>query len=59
MLAKTLRGAAMTLEQASFIAQIVSALAVIASLIFVGVQLRQAIRPARSWPDIACSTVND
>lgn len=32
----------MTLEQASLVAQIVSAIAVIASLIFVGVQLRQA-----------------
>lgn len=37
----------MTLEQASLIAQIVSAAAVIASLIFVGVQLRQATAAIR------------
>lgn len=33
----------MTLEQASLVAQIVSAVAVIASLIFVGVQLKQRL----------------
>jgi hypothetical protein len=41
----------MTLEQASFVAQIISAIAVIASLIFVGFQLRrptEAIRAASS-----------
>ena len=38
----------MTLEQASFIAQIVSALAVIASLIFVGFQLRHATAAIRA-----------
>ena len=37
----------MTLEQASLVAQIVSALAVIASLIFVGVQLKQATAAIR------------
>lgn len=37
----------MTLEQASLVAQIVSAIAVIASLIFVGVQLRQATAAIR------------
>lgn len=38
----------MTLEQASLVAQIVSALAVIASLIFVGFQLRQATAAIRA-----------
>jgi len=38
----------MTLEQASFVAQIVSALAVIASLIFVGAQLRRATDAIRA-----------
>ena len=38
----------MTLEQASLIAQIVSAVAVIASLIFVGVQLKQATAAVRA-----------
>ena len=37
----------MTLEQASLVAQIVSAVAVIASLIFVGFQLRQATAAIR------------
>jgi hypothetical protein len=37
----------MTLEQASFLAQIISAIAVIASLVFVGVQLRQATAAIR------------
>lgn len=37
----------MTLEQASLVAQIVSAIAVIASLIFVGVQLSQATAAIR------------
>ena len=37
----------MTLEQASLVAQIISAVAVIASLIFVGVQLRQATAAIR------------
>ena len=38
----------MTLEQASLIAQIVSAVAVIASLIFVGIQLRRATSAIRA-----------
>lgn len=38
----------MTLEQLSLVAQIVSAVAVIASLIFVGVQLRQATAAIRA-----------
>ena len=38
----------MSLEQASFVAQIISALAIIASLIFVGVQLRQATSAMRN-----------
>lgn len=38
----------MSLEQASLLAQIVSALAVVASLIFVGIQLRQATRAVRA-----------
>ncbi len=38
----------MSLEQASLLAQIVSAVAVIASLIFVGVQLRQTSRTVRA-----------
>ncbi len=49
----------MTLEQASLVAQIVSAAAVIASLIFVGVQLRQAsaaIRGASSEAHAALYT---
>ena len=37
----------MTLEQASLVAQIVSAVAVIASLLFVGVQLKQATAAIR------------
>ncbi|HET9459755.1 MAG TPA: hypothetical protein VFO51_07240 [Sphingomicrobium sp.] len=37
----------MTLEQASFLAQIISAIAVIASLVFVGVQLHQATAAIR------------
>jgi hypothetical protein len=39
----------MTLEQASLISQIVSAAAVIASLIFVGVQLKQAAASRIQW----------
>ncbi|MGQ0559339.1 MAG: hypothetical protein ACT4OE_07110 [Sphingosinicella sp.] len=38
----------MSLEQTSFLAQIISAAAVIASLIFVGVQLRQTIKAVRA-----------
>jgi len=38
----------MSLEQASFLAQIVSAVAIIASLIFVGIQLRQATSAMRN-----------
>jgi hypothetical protein len=38
----------MTLEQASFFAQIISAVTVVASLIFVGVQLRQNTRAVRA-----------
>jgi hypothetical protein len=40
-------GTQMTLEQWSFIAQIVSAIAVIASLIFVGIQLKHAASAIR------------
>src|SRR5688572_24134525 len=49
----------MTLEQASLVAQIVSAIAVIASLIFVGVQLKQttaAIRGSSSEAHAALYT---
>lgn len=38
----------MTLEQASFLAQIISAIAVIASLVFVGIQLGQATAAIRA-----------
>ena len=38
----------MTLEQWALIAQIISAIAVIASLIFVGIQLKQAVNSIRS-----------
>lgn len=38
----------MSLEQTSLLAQIVSAVAVIASLVFVGIQLRQATRAVRA-----------
>lgn len=38
----------MSLEQASLLAQIASAVAVIASLLFVGIQLRQAIKTVRA-----------
>jgi hypothetical protein len=41
-------GAAMSLEQVSFAAQIVSAVAVIASLIFVGFQLKKATSAIRA-----------
>lgn len=47
----------MSLEQASFVAQIVSALAIIASLIFVGVQLRQATRAMRNSSSQAHSAI--
>ena len=43
----------MTLEQASLVAQILSALAVIASLIFVGFQLRQATAAIRASSSVA------
>lgn len=43
----------MTLEQASLVAQIISALAVIASLIFVGFQLRQATAAIRASSSVA------
>lgn len=38
----------MTLEQAYFLAQIVAAVAVIASMIFVGIQVRTAVRAVRA-----------
>lgn len=41
-------GAAVTLEQIYFVAEILAAIAVIASMIFVGIQLRQATRAVRS-----------
>jgi hypothetical protein len=43
----------MTLEQASLVAQIVSAIAVIASLIFVGFQLNQATAAIRASSSVA------
>lgn len=43
----------MTLEQASLVAQVVSAVAVIASLIFVGFQLRQATAAIRASSSVA------
>jgi hypothetical protein len=45
---RDLRSLAMTLEQWAFVAQIVSAVAVIASLIFVGFQLRKATSAIRA-----------
>lgn len=47
----------MTLEQASFVAQIVSAIAVIASLIFVGFQLRRATSAIRATSSQAHSSL--
>lgn len=47
----------MSLEQASFVAQIISAVAIIASLIFVGVQLRQATRAMRNSSSQAHSAI--
>jgi hypothetical protein len=47
----------MSLEQASFVAQIMSALAIIASLIFVGVQLRQATKAVRNSSSQAHSSI--
>ena len=46
----------MSLEQLSFLAQIISAVAVIGSLIFVGVQLRLATRAVRASSSQAHST---
>ena len=47
----------MTLEQWSFLAQIASAIAVIASLLFVGVQLRQATSAIRATSSQAHSAL--
>lgn len=47
----------MTLEQWAFVAQIISAVAVIASLIFVGVQLRQATSAIRATSSQAHSAL--
>jgi len=47
----------MSLEQASFFAQIVSALAIVASLIFVGMQLRQATQAVRNSSSQAHSSI--
>ena len=47
----------MSLEQASFVAQIVSAAAIIASLLFVGVQLKQATRAMRNSSSQAHSAI--
>ena len=47
----------MSLEQASFLAQIISAFAIIASLIFVGVQLHQAARAMRNSSSQAHSAI--
>ncbi|MCL6699401.1 hypothetical protein LZ496_11490 [Sphingomonas sp. NSE70-1] len=46
----------MSLEQLSFLSQIISAVAVVGSLIFVGVQLRQATRAVRASSSQAHST---
>lgn len=46
----------MSLEQAAFLAQILSAVAVVASLVFVGIQLRQATKAARASTSQAHST---
>ncbi len=45
----------MTLEEASLISQVVAAIAVIASLVFVGFQLRQSTRAVRSATSVAHS----
>ena len=45
----------MTLEQLSFLAQIISAIAVVSSLIFVGYQLRQGTKAARASSSMAHS----
>ena len=47
----------MTLEQLSFLAQIISAVAVIASLVFVGYQLRQATAAIRASSSQAHSSL--
>ncbi|MGQ0659349.1 hypothetical protein [Sphingosinicella sp.] len=47
----------MSLEQASFLAQIISAVAVIASLLFVAVQLRQATKSVRASTSLAHSAM--
>ena len=47
----------MTLEQLSFLAQIISAVAVIASLVFVGYQLRQATAAVRASSSQAHSSL--
>lgn len=47
----------MSLEQASLVAEIISAIAIIGSLIFVGVQLRQATRAMRNSSSQAHSAV--
>ena len=47
----------MTLEQAAFVAQIVSAIAVIASLIFVGIQLKRATSAIRASSSQAHSSM--
>ena len=47
----------MTLEQASLIAQIVSAIAVIASLVFVGIQLNRATSAIRATSSQAHSSM--
>jgi hypothetical protein len=46
----------MSLEQLSFLSQIISAVAVVGSLLFVGVQLRQATRAVRASSSQAHST---
>jgi hypothetical protein len=47
----------MSLDQASLIAQIISAIAIVASLIFVGIQLRQAAQAVRNSSSQAHSAV--
>ena len=47
----------MSLEQASFLAQIISAVAVFASLLFVGLQVRQNTNAVRAASSQAHSTM--
>ena len=53
----TIGGGSMSLEQASYFGQIIGAIAVVASLIFVGVQLRQNTKAVRASTSQAHSAV--